>query len=191
MPEPVIRLDRSKPFSTCHGERTPDDPHYRVHFWQGGRFGKDNILLPFDSNGELIADDGKTEAYQGSGIDPQGKSAIVSYLPLYTEKMRAFLKAKKDRATASQVSNEPTIEEDEQDVAGQSAPEDDVNLESWLRGEVKYQPHQLRAAAKKRYHKTYANIPELIADLVLDEKLVPEDKVAPHLAKFLPKKEAA
>ena len=55
MPEPVIQLDRSKPFSECRGERTPDDPHYRVHFFQVYKVGRDQIQLPFDGNGELIA----------------------------------------------------------------------------------------------------------------------------------------
>src|SRR4051812_39126812 len=39
MSEPILRLDRSKPFSECRGERTPNDPHYRVAYWQGQMVG--------------------------------------------------------------------------------------------------------------------------------------------------------
>lgn len=48
MTDAVVTLDRSKAFSTVHGERTPGDPHYGVHFFQDG--------LPFNAGGELMMD---------------------------------------------------------------------------------------------------------------------------------------
>ena len=44
----VLKLDRSRPFSTVHGERTAGDPHAQVHFFQNE--------FPFDAQGNLILD---------------------------------------------------------------------------------------------------------------------------------------
>lgn len=180
-PAPVIRLDRSRTFSECRGERTPEDPQYKVHFWQGGKLGPDTVLLPFDAQGLLIPDDGKTAPWMG--LNNEGKP--VQYHPLYDAKMRKFLelKSKKMATAATATAEEPELEISE-DVAKEGA---DVNFESWLRGEVRYQAHQLRAAAKSRYSKNYPKISELVTDLVLDEKLVPEDQVCEDLRKHLPK----
>ena len=45
---PYVRMDRSRDYSTVHGERLAGDRHADVHFFQEG--------LPFDSRGHLIAD---------------------------------------------------------------------------------------------------------------------------------------
>ena len=65
------------------------------------------------------------------------------------------------------------------------------NFVSYLRGEAKYTPQELRAAAKSRYHINYAEVRELVVQLVLDEKVVPEDQVCPALKVYLPKSVAA
>jgi hypothetical protein len=38
MADPVIRLDKTKAYSTNHGDMTPDDPMYRVAYWQGAKW---------------------------------------------------------------------------------------------------------------------------------------------------------
>lgn len=184
--DPVIRLDRSKPFSECRGERTPDDPHYRVCYWQGQKVGKNMVLLPFDAQGLLIADDGKTEPWQGLNVE----SKAVTHYPLYNKDMRELLARKKQKFAAAATPAEDGADavEDEDEVEANAAEE--VNFTSWLRGEVQYQPHVLRAAAKKRYSKNYALIAELVVDLVLDEKLVPEDQVCEAYKRYLPAKVA-
>ena len=80
MSEIKIRLDRSKPFGECRGDRTPEDPHYRVAHFQGQTVNGKIVTLPFDSAGELIPDDGKTESWQGIG--PDGKP--ITYFPART-----------------------------------------------------------------------------------------------------------
>lgn len=184
MTELVIRLDKSKQFSLCQGERTPDDPHYRVHFWQGRKVVKDIILLPFDAHGILVPDDGVDKPYPGV-VD--GKP--VMHHPLYNAAMRALVDQmrKKASAPAAQVAQEEAEAEDA--IAGLEPTEqaaDDVNFTAWLRGEARYEPHILRAAAKTRYHKNYSEIPALVVDLVLDEKLVPEGEVCEQLRRYLP-----
>jgi hypothetical protein len=179
----AIRLDRSRPFSECRGDRTPDDPHYKVHYWQGGRLGKDIILLPFDAGGQLVPDDGKTAPWTGL---VEGKQ--VQFHPLWNDKMREFLKLKAARLTqmaGDQVEEDPISTE-----AMTEALAEEVNLQAWLRGEARYAPHLLRAAAKKRFSKNYPQIKELVVDLVLDEKLVPEDEVCNELRVHLPGKAA-
>lgn len=186
----TIRLDRSKRFSECRGERTPDDPHYRVHYWQGGKVGNKIVLLPFDAQGELVPPD-KARMTSYEGLDVEGKT--VMHQPLYNKDMLDMLERKTarlqgpvvDQSADAAVASE-SGDDDEED--GDTA--DEVNLVSWLRGEAQYQPHALRAAAKKRYSKNYADIRELVVDLVLDERLVPEDQLSSSLQKYLPAKAA-
>jgi len=178
MPD-VIRLDRSKPFSTCHGERTPDDPHYRVHFWQAYKVGSERVMLPFDSQDLLVPDDGRTEPYQ---IMIEGKPQVVE--PLYTDAMRRLVERLKSKKPTK--AEKPEIEVP---VAAVEDEGDDVNLAAWLRGETSYTPQEVKKAAKARFKKNYVEVAELVTDLVLDEKLVPEDQVCPTLAKYLPPKQ--
>lgn len=186
MSDPIIRLDRSRPFSECHGERTPEDPHYRVHFWQGTRVNGKTVLLPFDSNDVLVEDEGHDKPFQGI---VEGKP--VSFHPLYTDEMRELVALKKKRLLDAKTRKQPADDEgptlDDEDQPDGESDGDDVNFPSWLRGEARYTPQVLRAAAKKRFSKNYAQIGELVTDLVLDEKIVPENEVCPALAKHLPK----
>jgi hypothetical protein len=177
---PVIILDRSKKFSTIHGERSPDDPHYQVHFWQDD--------LPFDSNGELVADDGKTAVWDT--VDPDDSKKTIRHHPLYSEKRRARLKAKQDRAAKAQVDHEPVVDEDSAEEE-QAAASSDVNLVAWLEGKARYKPYQLYAAAKVRYAKHYTRLRDLVEDLVYEEKLVPEDRVSPDLLALVNASKAA
>lgn len=189
MSEVAIRLDSSKPFAECRGERRTDDPCYRVHFWQGFKLaGGKTVSLPFDSQGLLVPDDGKTESFDS--VNVEGKP--VTHFPLYDADMRKLVESKRKKLTAAAPAPDDVVEDDGADSANADKPiGDDVNFVSWLRGEVKYQPHILRAAAKARFHKTYgSNIGEIVTDLVLDEKLVPEGDVCKDLQKFLPAKAA-
>lgn len=184
MTDAVIRLDRSRPFSECRGERAPDDPHYRVHFWQGQLVGKDIVLLPFDSADELVPDDGRTDPYPGL-VD----NKPVMHKPLYDEKMRKLVEMKKKRHKAIEA---PADESgDEEETSGKGSLVDEVNFVSWLRGEARYEWPLLQVAAKARFSRVFTSKKEMVSDLVLDEKIVPEDQVTPELAKLLPSKIAA
>jgi hypothetical protein len=192
MTELTIRLDKARPYSTCHGDRTRDDPHYKVHFWQGGRFGKEIILLPFDSNGDLLPDDGLREPYQGAGIDPKGMPCLVMYPPLYDEKQAAYLKARLDRVNKvaqENASTAPQLEDEhgDDDGLGHTPAEDLVDFKAWLLGETRYAPHLIRSAMKKKYHLVQNDISEIVRELVLEHKIVPEDQVCADLARALKK----
>lgn len=185
MADPVIRLDKSKPHGTVHGERMPDDPHYKVAFWQGGRLNGKAVQLPFDVHGELVPDDGKTAIFKGTGQDAKGNTIPVDYHPLYAPLMREFLKAKTERIrqVAAPAPGGAILELDGDKGHGadelESAPADDeINFVSWLKGEANYPPGLLRDAARKRFGTQYPDIyPHLVIDLVFDHKLVPQGEV--------------
>ena len=185
MGEPVIRLDKSKTYGTNHGDMLPEDPMYRVRFWQGGTLvhkgKKHTVLLPFDIEGELVPPE---EGYQEptKGRDSEGKDVV--YKPLYTELMKLYRDAKLKRmvALAPVAASEPTIEDEggsDEDVLGSTSATDEVNLQAYLRGETQYQPHAVRKAAQARYGVNHARIADLVIELVLDHKLVPESQLSP------------
>lgn len=186
MSDAVIRLDRSRTFSECRGERAPEDPHYRVHFWQGQMVGKDMILLPFDAQGELVPDDGKTETWQGR--DSEAKP--VTHYPLYNKPMRDLLERKKKRHAAISAKAEEQVEDEDEDLADPNKAAEEVNFAAYLRGEAKYEWTLLQTAAKKRYSRIFQSKKQLVEDLVLDEKVVQLEDVCAELAKFLPPKAA-
>lgn len=184
MTDAVIRLDRSKTFSECRGERAPDDPHYRVHFWQGRMVGREMVLLPFDSQGELVPDDNKTEFWDGK--DTEGKP--VRHFPLYNKPMRDLLDRMKKRQTAVADKAETVDELELQDNPDTAS--EDVNFVSYLRGEARYEWPLLQAAAKKRFHRIFQSKKQMIEDLVMDEKIVTEAELSPEFVKLLPARAA-
>lgn len=187
MTDVTIRLDPSRTSSENRSDCGPDDPHYLVRFWQGQLVGKKMVLLPFNAHGELVPDDGKTEPWQGKDAD--GK--LIVHYPLYTKDMRELLDRKKKRIAGMAVKDEAASEAGLDEQEESSSLSDDVNFVDWLQGKMRYEPHLLRAAARKRYGKSVSRIGELVTDLVLDEKLVPEAEVCADLAKHLPKRAAA
>src|SRR6185436_19290664 len=104
MTQAVLRLDTSRPHSTCHGERTPDDPHYRVCFWQGRKVGDKMVLLPFDAKGEIVPDDGRRDAFTGINVEAKP----VTHQPLYNDDMRKLA----ERLTKGLVTGAKTSAED-------------------------------------------------------------------------------
>jgi hypothetical protein len=176
MAKNVIRLDPTKPHSTCHGERTPDDPHYNVHFFQPYKVGKKTILLPFNQEGVLVADTHK-EPYKGL---VEGKE--VMFQPLYNDDMRALVKKLEEKVP------EPEEEDDEPVIAG-STSEDDagkaVDLRAWLRGQFKLSVAQVRSAMKAQHGLNPQTYKEALDFLVNDVHVVPESEVAEDLKRYL------
>ena len=175
-PKVALRLDKSKPYSTIHGERQPDDPHYLVHFQQDG--------LPFDVHGRLIEDDGKRQSF--SGVDADGKT--VQHKPLYDDKRAEKARRKLDRL--NRASTAPVEETDADDDPAAAAAEkaeaaESVNFESWLRGEVRYEHWQLVAAFEARFSRKTQKESDMVIEMVGDDHLVPEDELAPFAAKIM------
>lgn len=179
----VIRLDTSRPFSEVRGERCVDDPHYRVTAMQGRMVGKKLVMLPFDANGELVEDDGRTEPYTALNVDAKP----VTHQPLYNADMRALVERLQKKAPKAADAEEVEDHEDGEtgdDHVGETT--DNVNLVSWLKGEAKYTPQEVRAAVKARYHVNHQTLTPVVVHLVDDEKLVPREQVCRELARHLP-----
>lgn len=176
MSDVKLRLDRTRALSTVHGDRTPMDPHYRVHYWQGG--------LPFDVSGELIPDDGSAAVREENIDNGDGTFRRITYSPLWNDGMRKLLAKKVQRI--EQIAAAPKDDESEE---GKPKSED-VNLEAWLRGEVDYEWFLIAGAAKARFSKNYTNKRDLVEDMVFDERIIPEDQLSPALARVLGQKAA-
>jgi hypothetical protein len=177
-----IRLDKTRPYSTAHGDRQPEDPHYNVHFVQDG--------LPFDASGELVADDGKKEPWIALMETGEGKTVPIKHWPLYSEEMRKKVErklARLNKTVPKQFFN--TDDEEEDETAVPVKPEDnvdDINLVMWLMGQAKYEAWEISKAYKKRFGKVSHSVPEIIADLIWDEKIVDEKQVDPRLLRMVP-----
>jgi hypothetical protein len=178
---PEIRLDTSRPFSTIHGERNPEDPHYHVHSFQDG--------LPFSADETLVPDDGRTGTWTEALEREDGTTRIVRHRALYTDKMRALVakRLKKLSSTKRVVPKAaPALDDEGDEVAPQlEFGADEVNLISWLKGEIKYTPNEVFAAVKNRHGIALTRLREVVAHLVDDEKLLPEAQVSPHLLALL------
>lgn len=152
----VVRLDRSRDYSTIHGERRQDDPHYGVAFYQFG--------LPFDAHEELIADHAEIKA------DPR-KQAVVEKL------MKKAAKVKKEAPgdAASELLGEG--DEDSDDT-----PE--LNLAMWARGEQKWPWQQVSDAIAARFSKRVTD-KKGAAEVLIEERIVSVGQLSADLKRLV------
>lgn len=150
MTNPRLRMDKSKVFSTVHGERTPGDFHAGIFFYQDG--------LPFDSQGFYV--EGKLD----DSNDADGK-------------LRELVDRRLRKLVNKQTPADADAEREEQLTAA-SAPSgrggaDEVNLEGWARGEDQYIFAEIRAAIKKRLGMHVKDTKNAL-EVLYDEKIVAE-----------------
>lgn len=163
-----LRMDKSKYYSSVHGERATDDAHAKVHFYQDG--------LPFDGEGLLLVD-----------LVPEDKKTLV-------ERRIAKLNGKTPVPQAAPEPDPDDEDENENDDETNSQPEpplsaDEVNIESWLRGEAKYPWFSLVAAIRARFNKQVNNTTDAVTFLVEDEKVISPAQLAEYLkANYVPSK---
>jgi hypothetical protein len=175
-PYHLICLDPSRAYSTIHGDRHPDDPHYRAAYQQNGLF--------FDVNQKLVPPDGKTAPYQGMNME--GK--LVTYEPLYTAKMRELVEHRLRRLSKSSMSL-PEAEETPIDPNEQPPETDLVNLGQWMRGELNWPTNAVYEKIRRDYSANHTNVPDAVTFL-FKQGIVPMDKVAPKFLQYLEKVEA-
>lgn len=148
----ALTLDRSRTFATVHGENTDG-----IAFVQDG--------IPFDARGMLLDDK-----------VPDDKKALVAQ-----KKKKAAKLARQNDQPPSPPEGSPTGGADDDPDDDGEPDQTDVNFEAWLKDEVKYQPHVLFAAARKRFSKTFTNYRDLAEFLVLEENVVGIDDVPTKL----------
>lgn len=161
-----LRMDKSKYFSTVHGERAAGDPHAKIHFYQDG--------LPFDGEGLLLVDlvpDDKREL-----VDRRLKKLAATVQKPVPEPVRTA-------PVADPESDDGDDDADNQgdDAATQNITPGDVNLESWLRGEANYVWFSIPAAIRQRFSKNVSNKTDAVTYLVEEEKVVTPDQLSEAL----------
>lgn len=163
---PKLRMDRSRPYGEVHGERAPGDVHANVHFFQ------DN--MPFDAQGLLV--------YDAITDDEVKKVADRKLKKLSSKDAPAEVEDDGDGDDDNDASPSSTDA-----ASAASVTPGDVNLESWLRGEANYQWSKITKVVRERYHQNISKQADMVAFLVLDEKVIPENQVAADLMALLPK----
>lgn len=158
---PKLRMDRSKPYSTVHGERLPGDLHQNTHFFQ------DN--MPFDAAGLLIYD-----AIQ----DPKIKA-------IADRKLKKLPEAKPAAADSNDGADGPDPDNDAGDKPPASVAPGDVNLEAWLRGEEAYPWFSITKAVRERHNANISKQSDMVEFLIRDLKIIPEDQLADDLRALL------
>jgi hypothetical protein len=183
MTDVEVRLNENQKFSQNRGEMAPDDPHYHVCYWQGeqvkvtrkGKVVKAWINLPFDSEGNIVPDDGRKEPWAGKDSD----NKPVTHYPLWTDDMRTLL-AKKQKELAERT-------EDEKDDIDPDWAASRINWVGWLKGTENYnQWHILQAGAKKTFGKVFNAKKDMVTELVLEHGIVPPEQLCKEFQKMLP-----
>lgn len=172
METPKIRMDKSRPHSTVHGERGPGDPHAGIHFYQDG--------LPHDAQGFLILDGPDYE-----GDSPQAKKNR----DVAARKVSKFM-AKSNKARAAAMADggpemprgiDQVDEDDDEELEDEGEP---VNLSAWVRGEQQVEWNEVTQEIARRYKKRVASIADAVPFLV-KEGICPANEVAKKFKKFL------
>jgi hypothetical protein len=153
----IVRLDKSRDYSTIHGERRPDDPHYAVYYYQYG--------LPFDAHGILLHDHPEVKG------DPRKQAAVEKL-------MKRAAKVKKE-APGDAV--DELLSRDESDD-GDDKPE--LNLEMWARGEQKWRWQEVSDAIAARFSKRVTDKKGAV-EVLLEEKVVPLGALSSELRKLV------
>ena len=176
-----IRLNENKPYSENWGEMTPEDPLYRVKYFQGRKIKSATtkktimVLLPFDADGDLVPDDKRQAPF--IGIGPDGKP--MSYHPLWNDDMRQLV-AKLEEEARSRADGD----EDGDDI-DMNWVTDRVDFVGFLTGSATYEWNVIQEAAKKKFSTVYTSKRDLVVDLVVERKVVAAERVNPSLAKYL------
>lgn len=175
-------MDRSRDFSTVHGERGPDDRHSAVHYYQDG--------LPYDAEG-LCLDD-HPEMTAGGKLGDKKRALFAKKLAVAIKRGKAVVPKPKRQPRLDEDGDEiegSFIGDDEEgdgegqgegeggDGAGDNEPEvNNVNLEAWARGEQKYRFNEVTQRIAALYKKRVANKQDAIIFLV-EERVVSKGNV--------------
>lgn len=163
MTSPQVRMDKSREHSTIHGERTPDDPHAGVHFYQDG--------LPFDAQGILCADH----------RDLQGDSKQAVKLREIVE--RKMKKASKSQKIVDGEAPAAPADDDDEPEAPEADDNEPVNLEAWARGEQKVAWNDVSQAIARRFKRRVTGKLDAI-EFLIEQKVIAKGALSAEHAKL-------
>lgn len=171
---PKVRMDKSRAFSTVHGDRPPSDRNARVFFFQDG--------LPVDASGYFMFD-------HPDMIEPGPEG----------DKRRKMAERKIKKALAQQAKQPVRAaplpsdddEEDGDDAADRVEAADDdaeqelepINLDAWLRGEQQVEWQEVTQEIARRYKKRISKMEDAVAFLV-KEGVCPKGQLKRQFQKF-------
>ena len=165
----TIRLDRSRSYATIHGERGPDDPHRTAFFKQDG--------LYFDAAGALIPELVPVELKEK--VEKKLRKLNGGKLP---DEIPQAAPAGENAPEGDDAENDGESDDDDDDDDKSS---DDINIESWLTGEANYQWFAISKAIRERFKKNVSNAQDAVLFLVVDEKVVAPENLAPKFKAYL------
>jgi hypothetical protein len=153
----AVFLDRSRDFSTVHGERAPGDPHHAVCSVQDG--------LPFDSQDKLLIDhpDANTE---------KAKIAVKRLLD------RARKRAEREAAKLAEEEPEEDEELDAEDDGGV------IDLKAWAMGQKQYRWQLVSDAIVLKFGKRITAKRDALETLVANG-IVQTGQISPELRKTM------
>ena len=147
---PKVSLDRSRDIATVHGDRTPDDLHAKVRFYQDG--------LPFDAEGFLIAD------------HPDIKKNEKLQKVIERKLKKAAAKAEREAARARGELDDDD-EEERADADGKLPP---VDLRAWIMGQKDYIWTEVSQAIALKYKVRVGSNKHAVEFLVGEGVVIPE-----------------
>lgn len=148
---PVDNLDRSRPFSTVHGEDTGGQAFsQRALGIEGWPYGHDGRLMFDKLNEKQLA------KYEAKQKEAEARAEAAKNAPPEPDE----------------------IEQDEQEDAIERAtvkedPNEEVNLVQWLTGNARYKPFEIQSTIKARFGANKPNMKEAARFLIEEKKLVP------------------
>ena len=156
-PAVKVYLDRSRDFSTIHGEITKSDPHFGVAAYQNG--------LPFNHQDELIVDSPEIVS------DPK--------LQARADKLLARAQKAAEYSRQRKASKDEDLDEDEvddEDEDGEAGP-GPVNLGAWARGQGEWPWQEISNFIARKYSKRVADKRAAI-ELCLEQHVVTQNQLS-------------
>lgn len=157
-----VRMDKSRDYATCHGERTSGNSHAAVHFYQNE--------LPFDAQGILIFDH--------PDFEPESEKPSAKAIRLRERVEKLMAKAIKSARPKAE-GNSSEVEDDDSGTSDGPA-----NLEMWARGEVRVPWNEVTQAIAKRFSRRVSNKHDAI-ELLVQERVVSMGELSDEHRKLL------
>lgn len=163
-------LDRSRPFGEVYGEHV-----HQVKYTQNARKLQ---AWPYDAHGNLV---------EASLNEKQAE--MLAAMRAAAEKAAAEAPAEEVEAIEDAAEADDVVNDDDGELepdATRVKDDDGVNLELWLRGELRLTQPVIQKVLKARYGVNKPSLVQQALYLVEEQKLIPRDQVS---IKILPKQQ--